>query len=140
MFRLRVAVASTARRCHLRTISGEILHTFPFSIQPELISDYRKFEMSLVEAIAEDMEVRPPNPNLTESVADLDRITEAARSLRRVRRALERVEKRRAKGENVGLLTSLYPTRDLPGGTIAAELEAETDSWIVTPGFPPNVP
>ncbi len=113
MFRLRI-VASTARRCGplRRAISGEVLgevlHTFPFSIQPESVSDYNRFEQSIVEAIAEDMDMRPDS-------VGFDRITEAARSLRRVRRALERVEDRRAKGADVGLRTSLYPTRDLPG-------------------------
>lgn len=113
-----------------------LYHTFPGSIQPEAVSDYRKFETSLAEAIAEDME---PGPD---SVDSYDRITEASLSLRRVRRALERVEKRRAEGADVGLSTSLFPTRDLTGSAaVPGELDSETGvAWKETPGFPPHVP
>ena len=71
---------------------------------------YALFESALREAIASDLRGYD-----AEHRSDI-----AHRSVRRMLRALERVEARRCAGEDVGLATSLYSTRDLPGSDLQA--------------------
>ena len=146
----QVSTVASEIQTQVSTVASEIApppsfeflyREFPFSIQPETVCDYPLFERSLAEAIAEDLgrgvEAGNTAPlkveacSISETACSL-RIAEAAKSFQCVKRALERVEQRRAKGENVGLATSLYLTRDLPGSaaaSLAAAGEESAGSW-----------
>lgn len=91
----------------------------PIYIQPENMISYARFESCLREAVASDLRGYD-----AEHRSDI-----AHRSVRRMLRALERVETRRAAGEDVGLATSLYSTRDLPGSVLqTADVDGVTAS------------